>query len=124
MKRARLGLSVLGLAGVLACGGRAIEEPGSGGSEPTSPAPTSTAKGGPDKSSSSDPLPSQALGACKPGFDRAQNPTRACHWLTESGICFDDTDSACGCICPANRNSVCAHGFDDGPNSATFIYCY
>ncbi len=70
MMRLRLGLSVLGLAGLAACGGRAIgdPDPGSGGSEPSAPAPSSTAKGGAGSSSNSGttPLPSQPLGACKP----------------------------------------------------------
>ncbi|MEI9941609.1 MAG: hypothetical protein WDO69_30710 [Pseudomonadota bacterium] len=123
MTRPRLGVSVLALAGLFACGARAIEDPDSGSAESSKPASSSDDKGAAGKSNSSDPLPSTALGTCKPGFDRAQNPTRPCHWLTESGICFDDTDNACACICPQQGDSVCAHGFDDGANSATFIYC-
>jgi hypothetical protein len=123
MKRARLGLSILGLAGLVACGGRVIEEPDSGGSEASKPVSTGTEHGSAGRSSSSAPLPSKALGKCIPGFIRAQNPTLPCHWLTESGMCFDDTDSACACICPTGKDSVCAHGFDDGAASAMLIYC-
>jgi hypothetical protein len=126
MNQLGLGLSTLGLVGLLACGGRAIQEPGDD-SEPSQPAPTSSAKGGggsgPGKGNSTGSLPSKELGQCMPGFDRAQNPTLPCHWLTESGMCFDDSDAACACICPTNRNSVCSHGFDRGPDSRTLIFC-
>jgi len=123
MMRVQLGLSILGFFGLLACGGRTIDESGSGDPEPSAPAPTSTANGGAGKTSSADPFPSQKLGVCKPGFDRARNPARACHWLTDSGICFETTESACACICPTDKDSVCAHGFDGGPSSAVPIYC-
>ena len=125
MKRVLLGLSVLELLGVVACGGRVIEQPGSGGSEPSQPAPTNTA-GSAGKAGSPDaanPFPGKELGQCMPGFDRAQNPTRACRWLTESGLCFEDSEAACDCVCPTDHDSVCAHGFDRGPNSATLVVC-
>src|SRR4051812_36160407 len=104
-------LAAFGFAGLAACGGRVIDD-GSGSSEPSAPASTATTSGG--KSSSSGSLPSHELGACQPGFVRAEHPGRACHWLTESGLCFDDTEGACACICPRNRDSVCGHGFDKG----------
>jgi len=122
MKRMQFGLLIVGLA-LAACGGRAIAEPGSDGSETGEPAPSSTANGSAGKRGQSDSLPSKPLGKCTPGFNRERNPTRACHWLSEDGTCFDDTEGACACICPTDRQSVCAHGFDDGPDSATFIYC-
>ncbi len=129
MKHLQSGAWLLGLAGLIACGGRAIEDPGTGGSEPSEPAPAGTAEGSagkPGKPGSSNPtgsLPSHALGECKPGFSHAEQPGRACHWLTETGLCFDDIDGACSCICPSNRDSVCFSGFDDGPNSATPVFC-
>jgi hypothetical protein len=124
MKQLRVALGVVGFVASVACGGRAIEEPDSGEPEPSQPAPPGSAPTSPVKgNSSSRPLPSQALGECQPGFDRLQNPTRPCRWLTESGVCFEDTESACACICPSKGESVCAHGFDQGPNSATLIYC-
>ncbi len=128
-KQLRIGLSVLTAAGLLACGGRVIPDegqaPASGGSAPSKPAPTTTAKVSTGKPGSSDPpLPSKELGECVPGFDRAQNPELPCRWLTESGMCFDDSDAACACICPTDRDSICSHGFDDGPNSARLIRCF
>ncbi len=119
MKPWWLGLSMLGLA-LAACGGRAIEQPGTGGSAPSAPAPSAVSA---SQASSSDPLPSHDLEPCVPGFDRAQNPTLPCYGLTESGMCFDDTESACACICPTDRVSVCSHGFDDGAAAARPIYC-
>ena len=124
MKQTRWGFLILGWAGLFSCGGRAIDDSDPDASESSSSAPSGPAKGNAGKSSSSDSLPSHKLGACKPGFDRAQNPTRPCHWLTDSGACFDSTESACACICPSDRDSVCAHGFDDGLNSQTPIYCF
>src|SRR4051812_5610814 len=120
--RVRIALSMLGLVGLLSCGGRVIEDqgqdPSAAGSRPTKGAPSGTAPGTPGKGGTGDALPSKALGKCVAGFDRSQNPTLPCRWLTQSGMCFDDTDSACACICPTDRDSVCAHGFDKGPDSA------
>lgn len=117
---------LLAITAFTACGGRAIEDPGSGGSGSSDlpandPAPGSGA--GRSSSSSSQPLPSHALGDCTPGFARGQSPTRQCNWVTKDGICFDDKDSACNCICPTSGNSVCFSGFDDAPGSATLVQC-
>ncbi|HET7545948.1 MAG TPA: hypothetical protein VFK05_39035 [Polyangiaceae bacterium] len=121
MKRLRVGLSILGL-GLFACGGRAlVDNPGSAGTGTTAPAATSTAKGKPGNPS--DPLPGKDLGECTPGFDRAQNPEQPCRWITESGMCFDKSDAACACICPTQGQSVCAHGFDRGPDGAVLVVC-
>ena len=119
MSSAWLGFSMLGLAGVMGCGGRAIEQPGTGGSDPSPPASTA----GPSQSDPSGSFPSHELGACTPGFRRSDNPDRACHWLTEAGECFDDIDGACACVCPRDRKSVCSSDFDDGPSSATLVFC-
>gem|GEM_PF-794414 len=127
----RVGLSGLALCLLVGCGGRVIDDSGSGDpdpSKPAKPASTSAAQGSAGKSGSSNsgttlPLPSKALGQCVPGFKRAQNPTLPCHWRTEAGECFDTSDAACACVCPTDRDSVCAHGFDSGPNSATLVLC-
>ena len=126
MRRVWLGPLVLGVAGLVACGGRAIDDPGSGSSEPSSPAPadTTTEKTEKtDKSNPSEPLPSHELGTCIPGFSRAENPSRPCRLLTESGVCFDNSDVACACICPRDRDSVCVFDSDPGPPRASLIYC-
>jgi hypothetical protein len=126
MKQLQHGVWLLGLLGLVACGGRAIDDSGTGGSEPSEPGPANTPNGSagkPGSSSSSGSLPSHELGECKPGFSHAEQPARACHWLTEAGVCFDDIDDACSCICPNNRASVCFSPFDNGPNSATRVYC-
>ena len=124
----RLGLWALGLASaLLGCGGRTIEgSGGDGGSGASDPAPTQSASGHAGKTGSdgsSMDLPMTPLGACKPGFDRLEHPERPCRWLTETGMCFDDTQAACNCICPTDHDSVCVHGFDKGPNAATPIVC-
>jgi hypothetical protein len=121
MKRLLLGLSILGFAGLFGCGGRAIDDSGSSDLGPGTPAADAGGRAG--ESSTSGPLPSHDLGVCEPGFDRVQNPTRPCRWLTDSGMCFDDSERACACICPTNKQSVCVHGFDDRPNAATPIFC-
>ena len=126
MKRLWRGISLLTIIGLVACGGRAIEDPGTGGSDPSKPAPAGTTRGSAGKPGWSDPhgsLPSHELGVCRPGFSHAEQPSRACHWLSEAGLCFDDIDGACACICPKTADSVCFSGFDDGPNSATPVYC-
>ena len=109
-----------------ACGGRVIEDPGSGGSGsddlPSSGAAQTGTAGSPSARGSSDPLPSRPLGDCTPGFPRAQSPARPCNWLTEDGICFDDKDVACNCICPTDHDSQCISGFG-GPGSATLVQC-
>ena len=128
MKRAPLGLILLQISGLVACGGRVLDdrEP----SEPDTDQPAakdtpvaSAGRSGSSNTGTTTPLPAKELGPCRPGFIRAQNPTRPCHWLTESGRCFDDSDAACNCICPSDRDSVCAHGYDEGPNSATLVLC-
>jgi len=123
-QRLQIGLWMLGVAGLLACGGRVIDDqdPVGGGSGTSKPAPTSTAKGGTAQPGTK--LPSHELGQCVLGFDREQNPTLPCRWRTEFGMCFDDTEAACACICPRDRDSVCAHGFDRGPDAASLVYCY
>jgi len=122
MRRLGLWLLTLGLAGLIGCGGRSVEDPGSGGSE-TDPPPADTATGSPGKAGSMSSLPKHDLGNCTPGFNRAEDPDRACHWLTEAGQCFKDVNDACACICPADRDSVCFSAFDGGPYSATRVYC-
>ena len=115
----------LTLATLAACGGRAVEEPSSGGSGPNAPV-TSDPKpsGGAGRSSSaSSPLPTHDLGDCTPGFSRIDNPSRPCNWLTKNGSCFDEKEAACSCICPTDGSSVCFSGFDDGPGSATLVQC-
>ena len=113
-------LLVAGLAG---CGGVAVEEPtGSGGSVSDEPSTSSRAGSGASPSGSSNPLPTHALGDCTPGFARSASPSRQCNWLTKDGICFDDKDAACNCICPASGGSVCFSGFG-GPGSATLVQC-
>jgi len=124
----RLGLWAFGLGwGLIGCGGRTIESSGGGGGSAVSdPPPKETASGQAGKSGSNGSsldLPMTTLGACKPGFDRLEHPELLCHWLTETGMCFDDTQSACNCICPVDRDSVCVHGFDNGPGSASRIVC-
>ncbi|HKO49533.1 MAG TPA: hypothetical protein VJV79_17510 [Polyangiaceae bacterium] len=123
LKRLRKGFVIATLAALAACGGRAIEDSGSGGPEPSVPVGGGAGGGSTGKSNPNDPFPSEKLGTCKPGFERDQYPTRPCRWITEAGVCFDDTASACACICPRDRKSLCVHGFDDGPNSAELIYC-
>ncbi len=109
-------------SGLLACGGR-VEDPKSGsGAGGGDSAPVSSAGGG-SKSGPSDGLPSHELGDCKPGFDRASHPERACNWLTDDGLCFDTNDDACSCICPPDKASVCFSPFYDGPGSATPVSC-
>jgi hypothetical protein len=127
MRRLSWMFSVLGLVALAGCGGRVIDDVGSGDSVPSSPVPSSTSTSGKNngkpKAGSSSSLPSHDLGSCTPGFLRIENPDRPCHWLSETGMCFDDSEGACACLCPTDHDSVCAHGFDQGPNSATFIYC-
>ena len=125
MKRVLLGLSLLQLSGLVACGGRVIDDRGSDGSDTSQPAASSPSAGKPASTNSgtTTALPTKELGQCQPGFIRAENPARPCRWLTESGRCFDDSDAACNCVCPTDRDSVCAHGFDGGPNSAKLVVC-
>ena len=108
------------LSGLLACGGR-VEDPKSGGAGGGDSAPVSSSAGG--AKSPPDTLPSHALGDCKPGFERASNPTRACNWLTDGGLCFDTNDDACSCICPPDKDSVCYSPFYNGTGSATPVNC-
>ncbi|MEO6602669.1 MAG: hypothetical protein ABIQ16_22485 [Polyangiaceae bacterium] len=115
----------LTIATLAACGGRAVEEPSSGGSGPSAPATSEPALGGGAgrPSSPSSPLPTHDLGDCAPGFSRVDNPNRPCNWLVEDGSCFDEKEAACACICPTSGSSVCFSGFDDGPGSATLVQC-
>jgi hypothetical protein len=117
----------LAIAALAACGGRAVEEPSSGGSGPSAaatrdPAPASSGGAGLSGSPSA-PLPTHDLGDCSPGFSRVDNPNRPCNWLVKDGSCFDEKEAACSCICPLSGNSVCFSGFDDGPGSATLVQC-
>jgi len=127
MKRFRLRLLATGLVALLvSCGGRVIDDSGTGEFSPSDFLPSGSAAGRPGKAGSSrpsKPFPTMKLGDCVPGFLRAEHPERPCRWLTESGMCFEDTNAACACICPLDRDSFCAHGFDGGPNDAKLILC-
>jgi len=131
MKRLRTGVLALGLLGLAACGGRAVEEPGSdsgssagAGSGDSKPNQPLSQAGGAGKPGVTPSLPSHNLGTCKPGFSRAEQPDRNCNWLTESGLCFDKLSGACDCICPRTGDSVCFTAFDGGgTNAATLVYC-
>lgn len=130
MKRLRTGLWLVGLVGLqLGCGGRVIDDSGSDAFTPSDFLPSGSAagKGGssgkPRPGSPSSSLPSKQLGECVPGFLRAEHPELPCRWLTEVGMCFEETDAACACICPTDKDSVCAHGFEGGPNDAKPIVC-
>jgi len=126
MKRLRVWVLGLGLT-LVGCGGRTIESSGGdGGSTSSDPPAKETASGHAGKSGSSGfsmDLPTTLLGECKPGFDRVEHPERLCHWVTETGMCFDDSQAACNCICPIDRDSVCVRAFDGGPGSAALVVC-
>jgi hypothetical protein len=124
MKHEQLTL-FLALATFFACGGRAVEQPGTGGAAPTEPSTDDSASAAAAGRSSapSSSLPTQDLGDCTPGFSRAENPSRPCNWLSKAGSCFDKKEAACACICPTTGDSVCFSGFDGGPGSATLVQC-
>lgn len=113
-------LALIALSG---CGGRVVEQPGSGGSGPSEPSTQEPPAAAGRSASPPSSLPTHDLGACTPGFTRADNPNRPCHWLTKAGACFDEKEAACACICPLSGNSVCFSGFDAGPSSATLVQC-
>jgi hypothetical protein len=126
MKQSGAGFLLLGLLGLLACGGRVIEDPGSDGTGTPVPTTTPTGSAGKSGASKSDPsgaLPTKELGECMPGFKRDDDPGRPCRWITESGMCFDKSDDACACVCPKQGSSVCAHGFDKGADGAVLVVC-
>jgi len=127
MKRFGPGLLVMGFVALaVSCGGRVIDDSGSGEFSPSDFLPSGSAAGNAGKSGTSrpsTPLPTTKLGDCVPGFLRAEHPERPCRWLTEAGMCFEKTDAACACICPLDHESVCAHGFDGGPNDAKLVVC-
>jgi hypothetical protein len=117
----------MGLAALLVgCGGRVIDDSGAAEFSPSDFLPSGSAAGSAGKSGTSNPskpLPTKQLGDCIPGFLRAEHPELPCRWLTEAGMCFEETDAACACICPVDHESVCAHGFDGGPNDAKLVVC-
>jgi hypothetical protein len=130
MKRFRLGLLAIGLLALLvSCGGRVIDDSDSAEFSPSDFLPSGTAAGSAGKAGTSrptrpsTPFPTTKLGDCVPGFLRAEHPELPCRWLTESGMCFEETDAACACICPVDRDSFCGHGFDGGPNDAKLVLC-
>lgn len=41
---------------------------------------------------------------CDLGFDESETD-RSCNWLA-NGLCYDDKDEACDCICPRNEDSI------------------
>ncbi|HYQ01701.1 MAG TPA: hypothetical protein VER96_23670 [Polyangiaceae bacterium] len=126
-QRTQVGFWLLALTWALVgCGGRVIDDSGAGTVANGGSAPSGKGTGTAGKSGTSQPstrLPSTQLGDCMPGFVRAENLQLPCRWLTESGLCFEKTEDACACICPIDRDSVCAHGFDGGPNDAKLVVC-
>ena len=121
----RLILPLFALAGFAACGGR-VELPAPGAEDAGIPAPASSTgqagsvgKGGVPSSS----LPSHELGVCKPGFDPASDPRRACNWLNKAGMCFSTRDEACACVCPLDHDSVCWSPFPGGTADPRLVQC-
>ena len=65
----------------------------------------------------------QKLGSCKKGFDPLEQPDQPCNWLGDDGLCYDDRQAACNCVCPKDCSSLCLSGFYDGEGSRTDVYC-
>ncbi len=98
-----------------ACGGQIEREPGGGGSSGSG----QSAAGGAGAGTS---FPSKPLGECKPGFSRYQNPTLPCPWLGD-GLCYEDKDAACACVCPKDHDSWCASDFPGPGGAPTQVTC-
>lgn len=82
----------------------------SGSSRPGSNSPGSNSPGGrpstPGGQSGVD-LPSFELGECELG--ERPNRVEECPYLAE-GLCYEDVQSACACICPRDKETFCFEG--------------
>lgn len=69
--------------------------------------PTSPGNGGVMPGQGGLDLPTFELGECK----RGERPNRVeeCPYLAE-GLCYNDVQSACACICPRDTESLCLEG--------------
>ena len=95
-------LLVAGL--VLGCGGKVERSSGSS---------AATGRGGEPG------WPSTQLGECVPGTPRTS--ASSCVWMAE-GDCYPDKLAACNCICPADKDSVCASDYPE-PGKPTLVSC-
>jgi hypothetical protein len=64
-----------------------------------------------------------ALGECVLGFPPYSPEGGSCPWLADN-LCYESRDMACNCVCPRDRDSQCASGFEGGPDSRVEVYCY
>lgn len=63
-----------------------------------------------------------ALGECVLGFPPYAPEGRLCPWLADD-LCYESREMACNCVCPRDRDSQCASGFEGGPDSRVEVYC-
>jgi hypothetical protein len=112
------------LSGILVgCGGRVVQEDGSG-------SPAHAADGGAASSTKSGQGASSSeydgtveLPECELGYKQSAPPKNAapCTFLV-AGRCYDTKVKACACACPTRTGTTCASGFPD-PSVPTLVTC-
>ena len=106
---------------LVACGGHT--EGGTDQTGENDPPETGNGKGNPDDQGSPSNVDGDTpLGECVLGFAPYASEGRSCTWLADD-LCYESRDMACNCVCPRNRDSQCASGFEGGPDSRVEVYC-
>jgi hypothetical protein len=117
-----MGLGFLALLPLSGCGGQVK----GGSSDPVENMPTETppkvASGG-STTSADNPDADTDLGDCQlgpPEYGAASDAP--CPWVADNR-CYQTREMACNCACPRSHNSLCASGFDGGPDGHVWVGC-
>ena len=115
-----LGLLALASFSATACGGQVK----GGSSEPAENLPTKTPKAavGGSAASADNPDADTDLGDCQLGPTEHVASAEPCPWVTDNR-CYATREMACDCACPRSHNSLCASGFDAGPDGHVLVSC-
>jgi hypothetical protein len=108
---------------LVACGGHT--EGGTGEGAETDPPPSQQGSEKNNRDSQGSPSNVEGdtpLGECVLGFPPYAPEGRSCPWLADD-LCYESRDMACNCVCPRDRDSQCASGFEGGPDSRVEVYC-
>jgi hypothetical protein len=117
-----MGLGLVVLAGAAtACGGQVK----GGSSDPAENMPAKTppkvASGG-SAMSADNPDADTDLGDCQLGPPENGASDDPCPWVADNR-CYQTREMACNCACPRSHDSLCASGFDGGPNGHVWVGC-
>jgi hypothetical protein len=108
------------LLGGLGCGARSTVE--SAEDEGANGGSSSVSRGGGGGQAAPDPVDTNALPECVPGFQRFDD-ARECRFLFDNR-CYETSEAACACACPRGGASRCVIGGFLNPDAPQTVSCF